>query len=825
VTLAVNGATFAGAVAADGSFAIAVPGSALAAATSLHASVATQDAAGNTGGGALDHAYFVDTTPPAPTLTVNAITTDNTVNAAEAAGMITVSGVTTGASPGSAVTLAVNGATFAGAVAADGGFAIAVPGSALAAATSLNASVSARDAAGNPGSAALDHAYAVDTTPPATPTVDPQTTPSPTPTLTGAWNGAAGETLSITVNSKTYPPTLGGAAWSVAIPAGDALAAGTYEVQAQAVDLAGNTSADASSNELTVSATATLTVERVSVASDGAQGNGITNNPTISGDGQLVAFSSGANTLVPGDTNSAFDIFLRNRQSDTTILVSVAMEGAQADGHSAFPAISADGKFVAFQSDATNLVPGDTNGKTDVFLYNVQTGAISRISVADGGVEANGQSMHPALSADGRYVAFASNADNLAAGDANGAFDVFLHDTQAGPTAATTLVSVASGGTPQANGNSQLPALSADGRFVAFMSDANNLVPNDTNNVSDVFLYDTQPPAAVTPIARVSVADGVGGAEANGHSQLPALSADGRFVAFESTADNLAPGDTNNASDVFLRDTQTGITTRVSVASDGTQGNNYSRAPTLSADGRFVAFYSAANTLVSGDTNNVADVFLRDTLTTNIATIRISVSNFGVQEYGYSASPAISADGRFVAFGSAGATLVPGDTNAVPDIFVVTGWPSNIVYDVNQIIGVGGVVGTITTNGKIGPLTAPDIVAWSLNLTGNNGATHHLANGPSGVAVGNASDPLNPAAGNADLTADATNIYFNFDGTDGGYFAFQNLPFFSGQQYWCSAAPNSNVCADGKSVVPISFGDPSTINQPASGNQILGTAR
>ena len=147
------------------------------------------------------------------------------------------------------------------------------------------------------------------------------------------------------------------------------------------------------------------------------------------------------------------------------------------------------------------------------------------------------------------------------------------------------------------------------------------------------------------------------------------------------------------------------------------------------------------------------------------------------------------------------------------------------VYQVNQTIGAGGVTGTITTDGTVGTLAASNITAWNLTLTGNGGATFQLVNGPSGVEVGNISDPFNPNAGTPDLTADAQHIYFNYDATDGGYLGFQTLPFYGGQNYWCNASYNNNFdCAQGKSVVPVRYSDGSSIYQSASGNQILASA-
>jgi|GEM_PF-1585857 len=225
---------------------------------------------------------------------------------------------------------------------------------------------------------------------------------------------------------------------------------------------------------------------------------------------------------------------------------------------------------------------------------------VQRVSVASGGTQGNGDSGCPSISADGRYVAFQSYASNLVPGDTNGTWDVFVHDRLTGQT---TRVSVASDGT-QGNGDSECPSISADGRYVAFASLASNLVPGDTNGTWDVFVHDR----LTGQTTRVSVASG--GAQGNSGSWCPSISADGRYVAFQSYASNLVPGDTNGVLDVFVHDRLTGQTTRVSVASDGTQGDSYSFGSSISADGRYVAFSSLASNLVPGDTNDKPDIFV-----------------------------------------------------------------------------------------------------------------------------------------------------------------------------------------------------------------------
>jgi Tol biopolymer transport system component len=401
-------------------------------------------------------------------------------------------------------------------------------------------------------------------------------------------------------------------------------------------------------------------VARVSVASDGTQGNGDSFDGSISADGRYVAFASKASNLVAGDTNGKQDIFVQDRQTGQTTRVSVASDGAQGNGDSGQPVISADGRFVAFYSSASNLVPGDTNGVEDVFVHDRLTGQTTRVSVASDGAQGNGPSWGPSISGDGRFVAFESRASNLVPGDTNDTTDVFVHDRLTGQT---MRVSVASDGR-EGNSYSWLARISADGRFVVFTSDASNLVPGDTNGTWDVFVHDRQ----TGQTTMVSVApDGTPG---NGRSIGVSISGDGRFVAFMSEASNLVAGDTNGTWDVFVRDRLTGQTTRVSVASDGTQGNASSSGGALSGDGRFVVFSSIASNLTPGDTNGAMDVFVHDRQTGQ--TTMVTVASDGAQGNADSSGAAISADGRFVVFTSRASNLVPGDTNGTWDIFVAT---------------------------------------------------------------------------------------------------------------------------------------------------------
>jgi Tol biopolymer transport system component len=397
----------------------------------------------------------------------------------------------------------------------------------------------------------------------------------------------------------------------------------------------------------------------VSAASDGTQANDISLSASISSNGRYVTFSSAANNLVSGDTNNSDDIFVRDLQTRLTTRASLASDGTQANAPSDEPSISADGRFVAFGSFATNLVSGDTNGKSDIFVHDRQTGTTTRVSVSSGGAQANDTVYMPAISADGRYVVFTSSASNLVPGDTNANQDVFVHDRL---TAETTRVSVASSGA-QGNGWTNANAsISADGRYVSFESPASNLVPGDTNGTWDIFVRDR----LSNTTSRVSVASN--GAQANRESDGQAISANGRYVAFLSLASNLVPGDTNNLMDVFVHDRLTATTRRVSVASNGAQANAESFSPAISGDGRYVAFASTAGNLVPGDTNNIDDVFVHDLLSRQ--TMRVSLASDGTQANNFSDVPSLSADGASVAFLSGADNLVPGDTNNTMDVFV-----------------------------------------------------------------------------------------------------------------------------------------------------------
>ncbi|TAK01695.1 MAG: hypothetical protein EPO39_14065 [Candidatus Manganitrophaceae bacterium] len=380
----------------------------------------------------------------------------------------------------------------------------------------------------------------------------------------------------------------------------------------------------------------------------------------MGGDGRYVAFESLASNLVAGDTNGVLDLFVRDRETGLTRRVSVDSSGREGNGISFGSKMSGDGRFVVFESQASNLVPDDTNGFTDIFLHDLQSGTTERVSIGTGGVQADSASGYAYVNWDGRYVVFYSFADNLVPGDTNGAGDLFIRDRQTGET---TRLSVRSDGA-EGNEISFCPSISDDGRYVSFISYATNLVPGDTNGAPDIFVHDRQ----TGTTTRISVDSN--GVEGNLASIDAKISGNGRFVAFYSEASNLAPGDTNRVGDLFVHDRETRTTTRVSIGSDGTQGNRISYDARISRDGRYVAFDSDATNLADGDTNGKGDIFVHDRQTG--ITRRASADRNGVGGNNASHANRISGDGRFIAFDSEASNLVSDDTNEKTDVFIAS---------------------------------------------------------------------------------------------------------------------------------------------------------
>lgn len=465
----------------------------------------------------------------------------------------------------------------------------------------------------------------------------------------------------------------------------------------------------------------------VSLAPDGSPANSPLAGlyPAISSSGRYVSFWSLASNLVADDTNDLLDLFVHDIREGLTERVSVSTGGVQANGGSFSSAVSADGRYVVFEGDASNLVPGDTNNTRDMFVRDRTSGTTERVSVSSSETQGNSISAdRPLISDGGRYVVFTSLASNLAAGDTNGLWDVFLRDRVAGTT---ERVSLGPGGV-QGNLGSFWPAMSTDARYVAFASDSSSFAPAKSNTLAaDVYLRDRV--AGTTERVSLST-DGI---EADGHSSPIGVSDDGRFVAFWSDGPNLVPEDTNGVADIFVRDLALDRTVRASVAGAGEQANGESAAQyggaSLSADGRFVTFSSRASNLVPGDTNGslaVFDVFVHDLVTG--ATERI-VADDGSQPNSAVMSPGVSSDGRFVSFNSSSTNLVPGGTSGNSDAFVrdrgpalgVTGLAATRVGDQIDVSGTatfsGGLLSSATDpagDAGVDPRTGADLVGGGL---------------------------------------------------------------------------------------------------------------
>jgi hypothetical protein len=402
-------------------------------------------------------------------------------------------------------------------------------------------------------------------------------------------------------------------------------------------------------------------------------GNDNSQFPVLSANGQVVAFYSTASDLVPNSIYDMSNIYVRDLKNNETKLVTINGAGAASGGSDGYSALSANGRFVAFSSYANDLVANDTNGSTDVFVRDLLANKTKLVSFNNVGTTAgNDVSEKPVLSATGQYVAFQSYASNLVPNDTNGSrMDIFVRDLFAD---ITRLVSCNNAGTGSGNYESSAPVLSANGRFIAFSSLATDLAAtNDTNNSLDVFVRDL----VVNKTKLVSInktgTDSANGGSGSIFSNSVFISTNGRFVAFQSFASDLVKTNDNNGTlDVFVRDLVANKTKLVSINSKGkASGNSDSIVTALSDDGRFVAFQSYASDLVKNDANNSQDVFVRDLVenkTTLVSANATRTASGNLDSY----NPVLSADGKFVAFVSGATDLVTtNDTNnELPDVFV-----------------------------------------------------------------------------------------------------------------------------------------------------------
>ena len=399
----------------------------------------------------------------------------------------------------------------------------------------------------------------------------------------------------------------------------------------------------------------------VSGACPEIEGNSDSQLPAISGDGRFIAFYSSASNLVPGDANGQHDVFMRDRHTGEIELVAVSSSEEHANNESAYPRVSADGRYVVFHSSATNLVPADTNGRDDIFLRDRLVGTTQRVSISSNGTEADEHSGAGTITPDGRYVAFMTGARNFSAVDTGSNYDIYVHDRTTG---LTELVSQAEDGTRPANGDADSASISDDGRYIVFAS-ATPLVATDDNGQPDIYVRDR----TAGTLGLVSQApDGTIGNNRSLAIVGGAISGDGRYVTFMSEASNLVADDGNESWDVFVRDLTTDTTTIISTNSAGEPGNSASVAPAISGDGSVVAFSSEATDLVAGDGNGLQDVYTRPRDGGPIT--RINVSSSGQEATGGSSrSATLSRDGTVVAYVSS-ATNLDGGHPSFSDVFV-----------------------------------------------------------------------------------------------------------------------------------------------------------
>ena len=408
-------------------------------------------------------------------------------------------------------------------------------------------------------------------------------------------------------------------------------------------------------------------IERVSLSDDEQPANGGSYAAAVSDDGALVAFRSNADNLVPGDTNGLPDIFVRDVQAGTTEQVSLRPDGQPATDFSKAPSISGGGRFVAFEAKhpttavLVTALRDRISATTEYLVPNTSSGN----PAAPGSARLQG-----AISGDGRFVAFVTR-DNLQGAwpttirppndDSNTTFDVFVYDRDTQPAPPIERVSRLTAGA-ELDADSRSPSVGQDGGTIAFET-FSELVPGDDNGAPDVVVK----VRASGMLERASTT--AGGASGNGPSFDPAVSGDASAVAFRSAASDLVAGDTNGRVDIFVRDRTTSTTARVSIATSGEQADGHSMDPSISDDGRFVAFRSTAGNLVADDTNGRADIFVHDRMTGT--TVRVGQPP-GDEANGSSAAPAISGDGAWIVFESDATNLVPGDDNAARDLFRVT---------------------------------------------------------------------------------------------------------------------------------------------------------
>ncbi len=482
------------------------------------------------------------------------------------------------------------------------------------------------------------------------------------------------------------------------------------------------------------SASAQATI-RASVSSAGIQGDMDSGRPAISDDARYLVFESQATTLVPGDTNGVEDIFVYDRMTAETVRVSVSSTGDQGDADSGRPAISSDGRYVAFYSDASNFADGDTTifdatdcptctGRRDVFIHDRDpdangtfdegNGTTTRVSVSTAGQAGNDDSTRPTISNDGRYVGYNSDATNLIASDTNAERDVFVHDVLQRTTVRASQDADGTGG----NDKSDRPALSGDGRFIAFYSDATNLIASDTNDIRDVYVKNLEDNSVVR-IGQPPTG------ESDGENSRPAVSDDGRLVIFRSKATNMDATDTNAFEDIYIHDRDpddNGVFDEGNAviefisAGFATAGDANSSSPAISGDGRYAAFHSTAANIVEGDENLQNDVFVHDRQTGE--TTLVSVCGAGNAVDNDSERASVSQGGDFIAFVSQATNLIDADTNDANDVFIRDLNFTGTFFDCGSTSGGGTGGGTEGPSGSGGTCGAAGMLPLGIMFIG-----------------------------------------------------------------------------------------------------------
>lgn len=403
-----------------------------------------------------------------------------------------------------------------------------------------------------------------------------------------------------------------------------------------------------------VSATVPGVTEAVSVDSSGNYPNNTVQGIASSGDGRYIVFESNATNLVPNDTNNARDIFLRDTVNNTTTRVSIASDGAQANSDSFGEDVSYDGRYVVYSSYASNLVSNDTNGKYDIFMYDTQNHTTTRVTQTSGGTQANAASSYPVVSADGRFVAFDSEAFNLDSSittDPNqqpAGQQVFVKDMATG---AINDVSNVAG--VRINGMAFVSSISCDGGIIGFSSKASNLTPNDTNGYEDAFIANRVNGSNI--ITNLT-------ANGNGDSGTTAVSCNGNQVLIGSSANNLVSGDTNGYLDGFVYDRLSQSLKRVSLTSTGSEANAAVNPVGISDDGRFIAIASSATNMVPSYPSTASGaVYIKDMRDGTLQAVNIKSD--GTIANGSVGLTAMSADGQYISYLTSTTDLISGISN------------------------------------------------------------------------------------------------------------------------------------------------------------------